>query len=143
MSDRIFGGLGVLLAAFYIWQATLIKESFIQDPIGPKTFPIIIGLVLGAASLVMIFQPDDEPFWPSAGRLVEVLMAAVVMLAYSALVSSVGFIVTTTVVAAYLAWRLGAHPLKAVMAGLLIAVGIYIIFHLVLGLSIARGPFGF
>ena len=54
MSDRIFGGIGLLLAAFYIWQATLIQDSFISDPLGPKAFPIIIGVVLGAR------QPGDR-----------------------------------------------------------------------------------
>jgi hypothetical protein len=50
LSDQvIFGGIGLALAGFFIWQATQIQTSFISDPVGPKTFPIIIGLILGAA----------------------------------------------------------------------------------------------
>ena len=45
--------------------------------------------------------------------------------------------------ATYLAWRLGATVLGAVLTGVGTSVGIYVIFHLVLGLSLARGPFGF
>ncbi len=45
--------------------------------------------------------------------------------------------------AAYLAWRLGSSVLESVLVGLGTSVGIYAIFHLVLGLSLARGPFGF
>ncbi len=143
MSDRIFGGLGVLLAAFYIWQATLIKESFIQDPIGPKTFPIIIGALLGVASLVMVLQPDTDPAWPSAGRFFEILMATAVMIAYAMILRDAGFVVATAVAAAYLSWRLGASIPAALVSGVGISVGIYVIFHLVLGLGLARGPLGF
>ncbi len=99
MGDRLFGGIGLLLAAFFIWQATQIQVSFISDPVGPKTFPIIIGLLLGISSLAVLLKPDPKPDWPAPGRLVEF--------------------------------------------GIATAVGIYVIFKLVLGLSLAEGPWGF
>ena len=34
-------------------------------------------------------------------------------------------------------------PVKAAVAGAVIAIGIYVVFHLILGLSLARGPWGF
>jgi hypothetical protein len=46
MSDRIFGFVCLSLAAFMVWGASIIEESFIQDPLGPKAFPILIALVL-------------------------------------------------------------------------------------------------
>jgi len=55
----------------------------------------------------------------------------------------VGFLLATAVAAAFLSWRLGAAPLSAVAAGVAISVGIYVVFHLILGLSLARGPWGF
>ena len=143
MSDRIFGGLGLLLAAFFIWQATLIQESFISDPVGPKVFPIMIGIVVGLSSLAIFFKPDDEPDWPEFGRLFEIGMTVAVMIAYAYALPVAGFVLSTAVASAYLSWRLGTPPLKAVIAGIAIAVGIYVVFHLILGLSLARGPWGF
>ena len=143
MSDRVFGGIGVLLAAFFIWQATEIQLSFISDPIGPKTFPIIIGIVLGLASLMFILTPDPRPNWPQASRLLEIAVAAAVMVAYAILLPDLGFVVATAFAAAFLSWRLGAPPLAAGAAGIAISVGIYVVFHLILGLSLARGPLGF
>ncbi|MCB1402853.1 MAG: tripartite tricarboxylate transporter TctB family protein, partial [Rhodobacteraceae bacterium] len=55
----------------------------------------------------------------------------------------VGFLIATAVTAAYLSWRLGTAPLYAVAAGIAISIGIYVVFHLILGLSLAKGPFGF
>jgi len=143
MSDRIFGGIGLVLAIFFAWQASLIEESFLTDVVGPKVFPWIIAAVMGLSSLYFLFRPDPEPDWPRAGRLVEIGLAALVMFAYAQALPQLGFIISTTIAASYLSWRLGSGPLQSVLVGLGTAVGIYVIFHLVLGLSLARGPFGF
>jgi putative tricarboxylic transport membrane protein len=143
MSDRIFGVIGLLLAGFYAWQATLIQESFIQDPVGPKAFPFMIAAVLGLASLVFVVKPDPAPDWPAAGRIFEIAVSVAVMIAYALALPEAGFVASTTVAAAFLSWRLGARPVFAVIAGIAIAVGIYVVFHLILGLSLAEGPWGF
>ena len=143
MSDRVFGAIGIAVAAFFIWQATLIQESFISDPVGPKTFPIIIGAVLGLSSLVFLLMPDERPDWPAAGRLIEIFMAAVVMVAYALALPEVGFVAATSLAGAYLSWRLGAGWIAAIIAGVVMAVGIFVIFRMILGLSLAVGPWGF
>jgi putative tricarboxylic transport membrane protein len=143
MGDRLFGGIGLALAAFFIWQATQIQLSFISDPVGPRTFPIIIGVLLGIASLVMILRPDPKPHWPSVGRLAEIGAAVLVLVAYSQALPALGFLISTALTAAYLTWRLGTAPLMSLVAGVATAVGIYVVFHLILGLSLAEGPFGF
>ena len=143
MSDRILGALCVALAAFYIWAATQIQLSFISDPVGPRTFPLIIGVMVGLAGLVVMLRPDPEPEWPAIGRIVEIGAAAVVMVAYAQLLPELGFIISTIFAAAYLSWRLGASFLHAAIAGVAISLGIYAVFHLALGLSLARGPLGF
>ena len=143
MSDRILGGASVVLAIFFIWAATQIELSFLSDPVGPKTFPIIIGVMVGVAGLVIMLRPDPEPQWPALGRILEIVAAVVVMVAYAELLPELGFVIATAIAAAFLSWRLGAGPIQAVIAGIAISVGIYVIFHLILGLSLARGPFGF
>ena len=143
MSDRIMGGVGLLLAAFFIWQATLIQESFISDPVGPKIFPIIIGGLVGLSSLAIFLKPDDEPEWPDFSRLFEVGLTVAVMVAYAYALPTAGFVVSTALAAGYLSWRLGTPPVRAAVAGAVIAIGIYVVFHLILGLSLARGPWGF
>lgn len=143
MSDRIFGIIGLLLAAFYAWQATLIQESFIQDPVGPKAFPIIIAALLAVSSLVFIWKPDPAPDWPAAGRFFEIAISVAVMIAYALALPEAGFVLSTAVASAFLSWRLGAQPIFALIAGIVISFGIYAIFHLVLGLSLAEGPWGF
>ncbi|MBY6091496.1 tripartite tricarboxylate transporter TctB family protein [Maritimibacter alkaliphilus] len=143
MSDRIFGVLGLLLAIGFAIAATQIEESFLSDAVGPKAFPLIIATILGVSSAIIAFRPDPEPVWPSLGRLVELLAAVVVMVLYAEFLPVAGFVFATAIAAAYLSWRLGNGPIASVLTGVGISVGIYVIFHLVLGLSLARGPFGF
>jgi putative tricarboxylic transport membrane protein len=143
MSDRIFGGLGILLAVFFVWQSQLIELSFISDPVGPRTFPAIIGVVLGLASLVIALRPDAVTHWPPAARLFEIAMAVAVMIAYALLLPELGFVISTAAASAFLTWRLGTTPLWSLVVGVLTSLGIYAVFHLILGLSLARGPLGF
>lgn len=143
MSDRIFGTIGVLVAAIFIWRALIIQESFISDAVGPKTFPIIIAVVLGCASIYFLVRPDSEPTWPRLAVLAELFMATVVMIAYAELLPVLGFAISTAFGAAYLSWRLGSPAIQAIVAGVATSAGLYIIFRLVLGLSLARGPLGF
>ena len=143
MSDRIFGMFGVLLAIGFAIAASLIKESFLSDAVGPKAFPYIIAAVLGLSSAVIALRPDPEPIWPPLGQLIEILAAAVVMILYAQLLPVAGFVIATAFAAAYLSWRLGSSILGACMTGVGTSVGIYVVFHLVLGLSLARGPLGF
>ncbi|WP_417722107.1 tripartite tricarboxylate transporter TctB family protein [Salipiger sp.] len=143
MSDRIFGAVGLFLALFYAWATLQIEESFLSDAVGPKAFPLIIATILGISSAIIALKPDPEPVWPSLARLAEIAAAVVVMILYAQFLPEAGFVTATAVASAYLTWRLGTKPLQSLLVGVLTSVGIYVIFHLALGLSLARGPFGF
>lgn len=143
MTDRIFGACGLAVAIFFVWQATRIELSFISDPVGPRTFPVIIGVLMGLASLVILIKPDAAPHWPAASRLIEIAVAVIVMMAYALALPEYGFLASTAVASAFLTWRLGTTPLWSLVTGMLTSLGIYTVFHLILGLSLPRGPFGF
>ena len=143
MTDRLFGLAALLLAGLMTWGASVIEESFIQDPLGPKAFPWVIAVVLAITGLFMIVKPDDDPEWPTRQKFLRIIWSVVAMVLYAELLPIVGFVVTTAAVAAFLAWQLGANLLQAAVGGVVISGGIYVVFHLVLGLSLARGPLGF
>lgn len=143
MSDRILGGTIILLSLFYIWAASQTQISFISDPVGPRTFPMIIGALLTVCGAVIVMRPDPEPDWPALSRIGEIMAGAAVLVAYSFALPEAGFVLSTAIAASYLSWRLGSRPLEAIISGIAISVGIYVVFHLILGLSLARGPWGF
>ncbi len=143
MSDRILGGAGLALACFYIWAATIIPDSFMADAVGPRTFPIIIGAIIIICSVVFILRPDPEPQWPAISNLLEIAGAVAVMAVYAKLLPELGFVISTVFATTYLTWRLGSPILGSIITGVATSVGIYVVFRLILGLSLARGPLGF
>jgi putative tricarboxylic transport membrane protein len=143
MSDRIFGGVGLALAVFYLWAASIIPDSFMVDVIGPRTFPYIVGSVLAICSVCFLIFPDSEPHWPVSRDFLEIVFAAAVMFLYAALLPKLGFVISTVLATSYLTWRLGSKPVGALLTGAATSAGIYVVFHLVLGLSLAKGPMGF
>lgn len=143
MSDRIFGIVIILIAIFYGWGTSLIHESFIQDPVGPKAFPYglsVLGIIFGA---YMVWRPDENPSWPAREGMLEIAAAALAMCIYAFMLPIGGFILCTIVAAAYFAWRFGSAPVGALITGLSISFGLYAVFHLALGLTLAKGPLGF
>jgi putative tricarboxylic transport membrane protein len=143
MSDRIFGLFGLALAAFYFWATSIIPDSFMVDVVGPRTFPYIVGTVLTICSLYILLRPDAEPDWPNLTNFIEVIFATAVMFLYGWALSKVGFVIATVFATAYLSWRLGTKPLSSLVTGVATSAGIYLVFHLILGLSLAKGPLGF
>lgn len=143
MTDRIFGLFGLALAAFYFWATSIIPDSFMIDVVGPRTFPYIVGTVLAICSLYILLRPDAEPDWPNLTNFIEVIFATAVMFLYGWALSKVGFVIATIFATAYLSWRLGTKPLSSLVTGVATSAGIYLVFHLILGLSLAKGPLGF
>lgn len=143
MSDRIFGGATIVLSLLMVWATGLIEESFIQDPLGPKAFPLVIAGVMGLSGLIMLFKPDAEPHWPGMTKLAELVATVGVFIAYAQTLPIAGFVLSTAVATAFLVWRLGGNTRQSLVGGVLIAIGIYAVFQHVLGLNLAKGPWGF
>ena len=143
MSDRVFGVISLFLIVFYAWGASLTQESFLPQPVGPKVMPYILAFLGSICSIYFIVRPDDEPTWPSRYGWLEIISAILVMYAYAHLLSILGFVIASSFCASYFVWRFLARPMEAIVAGVIISVTIYIIFNLILGLSLAKGPFGF
>ena len=91
----------------------------------------------------MILRPDARPSWPPLARMTEIAIAVAVLAAYAYALPQIGFVIATAVTAAFLSWRLGTTLVQAILSGIATSIGIYIVFHLILGLSLAKGPLGF
>lgn len=139
MSDRLFGGILLVVAVIFAWMATGFDAGLMADPLGPQTFPIIIGVVMAIGCLYALIKPDPEPDWPAAGRWVEMAIAIVVLILYAVLLEELGFIVATALAVWVLSWRLGNQPGHAAAAGVVVAVVLFGLFDEVLGLPLPLG----
>ncbi|MCX2523561.1 tripartite tricarboxylate transporter TctB family protein [Larsenimonas rhizosphaerae] len=140
INDRLFGALFLLLAVAYGWQAQQFPEPMGgSEAIGPSTFPTLLAVVLGLGSLYMMLKPDEDEAWPVGKTLVELIGIIVILVVYTALLETVGFVIMTTLSVALLSWRMQAPPLKALMTGLVSAVVAFVIFNYGLELTLPDG----
>jgi putative tricarboxylic transport membrane protein len=142
-SDRLLGAICLIVGVALIWGAMRIETGLIVDPLGPRSFPAIIGGVLALAALFVLLRPDPEPAWPRLQRWLEIAAAVIILTGYALALEPLGFVIATAIASALLSWRLGSSPHWALAAGIGISLGIYAVFHLLLGISLARGPLGF
>ncbi len=139
-SDRIFGLVMAVVALAYIAGATQVQTSFLSDPVGPKTFPIIIGTVAALSSLYMVFKPDPEPDWPKLRTFGALFIAVAVLVAYALALKPLGFIIPTALAAGMLSYQISPRKLPAALAGIGLSVGLFVLFKFVLDLGLVGFP---
>lgn len=140
LSDRIFGVVVIVAAIAYAWGAFQIQSSFMSDPVGSKTFPLLLAGVAIICGLVFIFRPDEEPGWPGVATLANIAVSAVVMVGYAYGLKPLGFLIPTAICAAILSYQISPRPLPAILTGLGLSVGLFFIFKYALGLGLQPFP---
>ncbi|MBX2881089.1 MAG: tripartite tricarboxylate transporter TctB family protein [Granulosicoccus sp.] len=140
MSDRIFGCLAICVALAFIASATQIQTSFLMDPVGPKLFPMLIGGVAVICGLGMLIKPDADPVWPPALTFIKLASAVAVLVAYAYTLRPLGFLIPTAVAAGILSYQIKPKLLQAVLTGLGLSIGLFLLFKYALGLGLFAVP---
>lgn len=140
MSDRIFGLIVIAVALGFIASATQIQVSFLADPVGPKTFPYLVGGVLIVAALSIVLKPDPEPDWPPLSTFGRIAITIVVLIGYTYALRPLGFIIPTVLAAGFISYQISPRPLAAALTGLGLAFGLFLIFKYALGLGLVALP---
>jgi len=141
-SDRIFGLVVTFVALAYIASATQIQVSFMADPVGSKTFPIMIGVVAAICGVVLMVKPDPEPDWPASRTFLALGFTVLVLVGYAYALKPMGFLIPTAIAAGVLSYQISNRPVPAVLSGLGLSVGLYVVFRYALGLSLLAFPKG-
>jgi putative tricarboxylic transport membrane protein len=135
MGDRIFGLVTVLGALAYIAGAFQIQTSFLIDPVGSKTFPIIIGCLMVICGVIMLLRPDADTDWPGTLGVLGLALSLVVLVSYAFSLRPLGFLMPTAVASAVLSYQIVPNPRNAVLTGLGLSVGLFVLFYYGLGLT--------
>ena len=140
ISDRIFGAVVILGSFIYVMAARDIQKPFFSDPLGPQAFPIGVGIVAAICGLVMVFSPDDEPDWPEMRSFLALVGSTALLVAYAYALKPMGFLVPTAIASAVIAYQITPTPARAVLYGVGISGGLFILFKFALGLSLFAFP---
>lgn len=142
LSDRIFGLAVILVALVYIASAMQIQVSFLTDPVGSKAFPIGVASVAIICAVVMIMRPDEEPQWPELWTVFSILVSVALLIGYSYALKPLGFIIPTAIVSGALSYQISPKPKFAVLAGLGLSLGLFVLFKFILDLGLIGFPKG-
>ncbi|TPG28043.1 tripartite tricarboxylate transporter TctB family protein [Mycolicibacterium hodleri] len=141
----------VAVGAFVVYDALTLPAGFAKvDPVGPKLFPMVIGiglLVMAAVLAVAIprgskgeadagedIDPDLPSDWRTVGLLVAIFVATIL------LVNPLGWAVTGALMFASCATVLGSnHYVRNIVIGVILSVSSFYAFYSGLGIPLPAG----
>lgn len=138
MSDRLTGLILAAFAAWYGWTSGDYQAEF-ADPLGPAAFPALLAPPIGLLGLYLALRPDPAPVWPGRRVLAAQAVCLVLLVLYALALLPLGFLLSTAVLAAFLAAMLGARPVPAAVSGLALSLGCYGLFTWALELPLPAG----
>lgn len=142
-----------IIGILFIAQATQISDSAYGSAVGPKTFPLALGIVLVLLSLRLFYETWRQavkarlakgPETPSKTSSIEIkkfLLLFVSALAYVFFLEIVGYVITT-----FIFLLIGFQTMErgkiisSVIISVAFSVGIYYLFSVILGGSLPSFP---
>lgn len=140
----LLGLLMVVAAVVVLIDAARLRDS--DDALGPAAAPTLLGVLLGLIGGALAFRSRRFLRTPQArplrlGRLAALVVALIV---FALLLPIMGFVVCGAALFTVTALLLGApSPPRVVAYGWTLAVVVFLVFDVVIGLSLPTGPWGF
>jgi putative tricarboxylic transport membrane protein len=143
MVERAFLIAVVLVAGGYtLIAATAIRAPIQYDPLGPESWPLILGGLLVVTALARLLRPVGVRFDLERHAGLRILATVALLVLYAALFQRVGFTFATWGFCSGLTLMLGARPFSALAFGLGAGLLTYLLFTQLLDLRLPAGPFG-
>lgn len=150
MADRVIFVCTLVLAGVYIYATEQLPSLEIGDPLGPKAFPRLLAIGLVITAVVMLFEilrarkaaaPRTAERKPEEqGAPMVVAAVAVWTLLYFLAYERLGFIVSTALYLVVLTSYFNrGKTIANVSTSILFAVGAYVMFVKILGVTLPPG----
>jgi putative tricarboxylic transport membrane protein len=142
MADRIFAALWLVVTAAFAWAARDYQAQFAYEPIGPRAFPWLLAAISAACALWLLLRPQQVaetlPGLPPGG-LPRAGVFALALVAYALLFEPIGFPLSTVIATVAIGRLFGGSWWKLVVAGVVLGLGLYILFDRVLDVTVPLG----
>jgi putative tricarboxylic transport membrane protein len=138
MIDRAFGVFLLLLGLALFYGGLQLEVPFSYDPLGPKTFPMIIGGMLALLSVGIIAKPKVIEF-PSASINLKTLLIVLLLIVYQGVFNLLGFLLSTTLLVFFLSKIFKGTTPQALGAGIGVSVVTYGLFSYLLEVPLPMG----
>lgn len=139
VGDRIAGALLLVVAVAAWWLSHGFTGGFGQV-MGPGDFPRLVSLPLGGLALYLVVRPGVNQRWPRRAALLKQLALLVLLMSYAGLIGPLGFLPTALITVSLLIRLFGARWRQALPFGVLLTLGLYLLFEFVLGMPLPDMP---
>ena len=132
------------MALAYTWIAyTAISAPIQYDPLGPESWPLILGLLLVAALVWRLVRPMIVPVQVPRQTLGKLAVTLVLLVAYARLFQPAGFVLSTWAFCTALIVLLGGRILPAAGFGAVAGAAVYVLCVVFLDLNLPAGVLAF
>ncbi|MGQ9368340.1 tripartite tricarboxylate transporter TctB family protein [Azospirillum sp. ST 5-10] len=127
------------LAVAYGIAGTQIEYSFSSDPLGPRTFPVLLAVLLAGLAFWYAWRPGAAEPWPRGALLARIAGLLLLCVLSASLYAPLGFPVATVLLCTGTALLFDARPWQALACGAGNAVLWYVVFTRLLGVPLPLG----
>lgn len=148
-ADLITGFVLLVLSGYVIWESWMMPSSATFGP-GSGFLPFWLGVLMAVLALILLFtawrrtsDPEEGSPFPGGKPLLRVFAVMAGLGVYISLLEVLGFVLNTFLFVSYLMGAVERErlPMTALTAFLTTA-GLYLIFQVLLGITLPRNMFG-
>lgn len=146
MQDRLFAGSSLVICIGLAILAWGYQAPFSYEPVGARAFPLLLLALLIISTLYQLLKPsasDATSDEPSLDHHVikKIALCIFTLIAYAGLFDVLGFIASSVLFAIAIGYLYGANKFQGLISGVLIAIGLYLLFDYGLDVSLPLGMF--
>uniref|UniRef100_UPI003AF53C69 tripartite tricarboxylate transporter TctB family protein n=1 Tax=Campylobacter fetus TaxID=196 RepID=UPI003AF53C69 len=138
MTERLFGVFLFCTGIFVIYGAMSFNVAFSYDPLGHKTFPMLLGILLSILSVFIIIGPNKAEFANLSINLKLIYLVTLIVL-YQLSFDFLGFLFATFILVSLISKIFKAKNIEAAICGILISITVYLVFKEVLDIPLPTG----
>lgn len=138
MIDRLFGVFLLFVGVYVIYGGLSIVVPFSYDPLGPKTFPVILGALLSALSLVIILKPEGAHF-PQSKTMLNTVFIVLLLIVYALSFNFLGFLLSTALLVFFMSRIFQGTTKQALGSAIGVSLSVYVLFGVLLDVALPMG----
>lgn len=150
MADRVIFVCTLILAGIYFYATEKLPSLEIGDPLGPKAFPRLLGVLLVITAIILLLEivrgrkkvvSDVPTRGPSTlGSYTVVAAVSVWTFLYFLVFEPLGYVIATTIyLIVLMAYFHKNKWMSNVVTAVLFSLGSYLLFTKLLGVNLVRG----
>ena len=139
MSERIFGGVLLLVSLAGIWIGWDLQPPVSYEPVGPRAFPLLVLALLGICAVLLMLEKKSDTVWAPPPVLRRIGVLFLVVLAYALLFDKLGFVIATALMTIPVARFFGGSWKQSVAGGVGLGVGMFFFFDRLLDVALPTG----